>query len=85
MFPSINEKRYPWTMQTDLSGTRKFQIGAAELEAKITVFNLFDRANIVRIFDTALYTDTGNPGGVRSNPAAYSPARHIFFSLGLSW
>jgi len=85
MLPSINEKRYPWTMQTDLTGTRKFWIGATELETKITVFNLFDRANIVRIFDTALYTNTGNPGGVRSNPAAYSPARHISFGLGISW
>ena len=72
-------------MQTDLSCTRKFWIGSAELEAKATVFNLFDRANIVRIFDSDLYKSTGNPGGIRSNPAAFSPARHIFFGLGMSW
>lgn len=85
MIPEINKMRYPWTMQTDLSCTRKFWIGSAELEAKATVFNLFDRANIVRIFDSDLYTSTGDPGGIRSNPAAFSPARHIFFGLGMSW
>ena len=85
MIPEINKMRYPWTMQTDLSCTRKFWIGSAELEAKATVFNLFDRANIVRIFDSDLYKSTGNPGGIRSNPAAFSPARHIFFGLGMSW
>ncbi len=83
--PSINSKRYPWTMQTDLSGTRSFWIGSSELEAKITIFNLFNRANIVRIFDAALYADTGDPGGYRANPAAYSPARHVFFGLSMNW
>lgn len=83
--PEINLQRYPWTMQTDLSGTRTFWLGSTELQAKVTVFNLFNRANVILIFDPALYASNDNPGGVQSNPAAYSPARHIFFGLSMNW
>jgi outer membrane receptor protein involved in Fe transport len=83
--PTINTLRCPSTMQTDMSASRRFRAGPIELEAKATVFNLFGQDNIDRIFDPTLYTNTGDPGGIMSNPAAYSPARHIFFSLGTRW
>jgi len=83
--PSINTMRYPWTIQTDLTVSRLFWTGPAELEAKLTVFNLFDRSNVVRIFDPSLYMATGDPGGSMSNPSAYSTARHFFLSLGVRW
>lgn len=83
--PSINTMRYPWTIQTDMTVSRRFWTGPAELEAKLTVFNLFDRSNVVRIFDPSLYMATGDPGGNMSNPSAYSTARHFFLSLGVRW
>ncbi len=83
--PSINTMRYPWTTQTDLTVSRQFWAGPAQLEAKLSVFNLFNRSNVVRIFDPSLYMATGDPGGSMSNPAAYSTARHFFLSLGLRW
>ena len=83
--PDINTERYPWTMQTDLGLSRRLWLGPVELEAKMTVYNLFDRRNTERIFDPRLYMTSGDPGGELSNPAAYSPARHFLFTLGLEY
>ncbi|MBN1434684.1 TonB-dependent receptor [Candidatus Fermentibacterales bacterium] len=83
--PEINTERYPWTMQTDLGVSRRFWLGPVELEASLTVFNLFDRRNLTRIFDPAMYLQTGDPGGELSNPAAWSPARHLLFGLSVEY
>ena len=83
--PAINTERLPWMTQTDLSVARRFQMAGLEIEARMIVVNLFDNRNIVRIFDSALYSTTGEPGGLMSNPAAYSPSRHMSFRLGIRW
>jgi outer membrane receptor protein involved in Fe transport len=81
----INSRRYPWTMQTDLGITRSIRFGGVEMEAGITVYNLFDRRNLTRILDTGWYLETGEPGGAMGNPGAWTPARHIFGKVGFSW
>jgi outer membrane receptor protein involved in Fe transport len=83
--PEINTERYPWTMQTDMSAARRIWTGGLEIEAKLTIYNLFNRKDVVRIFDPGIYMDLGDPGGSMSNPAAYSPARHVLFGVNLRW
>jgi len=83
--PLINTMRYPWTMQTDLSVSRRLWIDPFELEMMLTVYNLFDRSNVVRIFDPEWYLSTGDAGGIQSNPAAWAPARHFLLSMSIFW
>ncbi|MFO7948844.1 MAG: TonB-dependent receptor [Candidatus Fermentibacteraceae bacterium] len=83
--PEVNTRRYPWTMQTDLQASRRIWAGPLTLEARATVYNLFDRRNVVDIYDPALYLDGGDPGGATSNPAAWSPARHVMFGVSAQW
>ncbi|OQC67576.1 MAG: TonB dependent receptor [candidate division Hyd24-12 bacterium ADurb.Bin004] len=85
VFTRINTERYPWTMQVDLSVSRRFWVGGVTAEAAITVFNLFDRRNLNTIFDTGYYLKNGEPGGTMENPGAWSPARHVFAKVGFSW
>ncbi|HQE57344.1 MAG TPA: TonB-dependent receptor [Candidatus Fermentibacter daniensis] len=85
VFTRINTERYPWTMQVDLSVSRRFWLGGVTAEAAITVFNLFDRRNLNTIFDTGYYLKNGEPGGTMENPGAWSPARHVFAKVGFSW
>lgn len=83
--PSVNTERYPYALLADLSVGKKLWVGRTELELSMTVYNLLNRDNIVRIYDPDLYMTTGDPGGIMDNPAAYAPARHIFFQLGVRW
>lgn len=83
--PEINTERYPWTMQTDMGVSRGFLLGPVELRAGITVFNLFNRRNVDKIFDSGHYLSAGEPGGAMANPGAWSPARHFCLRMGLSW
>jgi outer membrane receptor protein involved in Fe transport len=83
--PEINTERYPSTMQTDLGVTRRFWAAGMGFEAGMTVYNLFNNRNLDKIFDAGYYLETGHPGGVMDNPGAWSPARHLFFRLGVSW
>jgi hypothetical protein len=81
----INTERYPFSMQTDLTLSRNFYLGPAELNISAGVFNLFNRHNIVEIYDTALYRSTGEPGGIMENARSWSPARHFVLSAGVKW
>ena len=83
LVPRVNTERYPHTMQTDLKVSRRFWADPVELRASVTVYNLFDRTNIDRIYDAAWYQETGAPGGPLGNPGAYSPSRHFLFSLDI--
>lgn len=80
-----NTERYPWNMQTDLTLSKAFSAGPAEAELSITVYNVFDRRNLLTIFDTGHYLETGEPGGTMENPGAWAPARHAFAKVELSW
>lgn len=84
-FPEINTARQPWTMSTDLMLTRSIPLGEVMLECRMTVFNLFDRLNVERIYDPFIYETTGEPGGLSQNPAAWSSARHIYAGVGVEW
>lgn len=83
--PDINTERYPWTMQTDLGAAKRIRALGAEFRAGLTIYNLFDRRNVDKIFDTGYYLETGDPGGIMGNPGAWSAARHIYFNAGISW
>jgi len=50
-----------------------------------TVFNLFNRKNVVEIYDTALFHQTGDPTGELGNPRAWSPARHFLLTAEVRW
>ncbi len=80
-----NTERYPFSMQTDIVLSRMFCIGSTELNLVLGVFNLFNRENIVHIYDTSLFHTTGDPGGAAGNARAWSPARHFILSAGISW
>ncbi len=81
--PKVNTERYPWTMQTDVRLSRRFWFNPLEFRANITIYNLLNRSNLDRIFDTVYYQNTGDPGGIIRNPGAYSPARHFLLSLDI--
>ena len=83
--PEINTERYPWTMQTDLSLSKRFGAGPADVEVGATVHNLFNRRNLDKIFDPGYYLSTGSPGGEIGNPGAWSAARHMYFRLSVYW
>jgi len=83
--PQINTERYPCNMQTDLMVSRGFDLWKVRSELAVTVFNLFDRRNLNKIYDVEHYVETGEPGGVAQNPGAWSAARHALLRLSLYW
>lgn len=83
--PQVNTERYPYSMETNIGLTRRFWPGFSELELGLTIYNLFNRRNLNRIFDTGYYMETNEPGGISGNPGAWSPARHIMLRLGVSF
>lgn len=80
-------------MNTNLTVKREFSVSGIALNFSCSVYNLFNRRNIERIYDVAWYDadmngdgePDHNPTGSMSNMAAWSPARHFLFSLNLSW
>ncbi|MCK4505674.1 MAG: TonB-dependent receptor [Candidatus Aegiribacteria sp.] len=80
-----NTERYPFSMQTDVTVSRMFRIGPTEMNLRLGVFNIFNRKNVVHIYDTSSFHSTGNPGGAAGNPRGWSPARHFILSAGISW
>jgi len=80
-----NTERYPFSMQTDVTLSRMFSIGPVELDLVLGVFNLFNRKNVVNIYDTSLFHAERDPGGAEGNPRSWSPARHFMISAGVSW
>jgi len=83
--PQINTERYPYTMQTDLMVSRRFDLWTVRTELAVTVFNLFDRRNLNKIYDVEHYVETGEPGGAAQNPGAWSAARHALLRLSFFW
>ncbi len=80
----LNSERYPFTMQTDLRAVRRIPLGSLEAEVELSVQNLFNRRNIYRIYDGALFRSTGDPGGEMGNPRAWSPARLFLLSASVA-
>ncbi len=80
-----NTERYPFSMQTDVTVSRMFRIGPTELNLLLGIFNIFNRKNVVHIYDTSFFHATRDPGGAAGNPRAWSPARHFILSAGISW
>lgn len=80
-----NSERQPFTMQTDLTFSRGFQFGQSDLKFMLGIYNVFNRSNIVHIYDTQLFHSSGDPTGAAGNPRAWSPARHFLLSAVLTW
>lgn len=88
-----NQKRYPFRMNTNLTASREFRAGDLGLRAYCTIFNLFNRRNIDRIYSAEWYDADMNgdgspdhdPTGPLGNQAAWSPARHFLFGLEFTW
>ena len=80
-----NTERRPFTMQTDLSMSRSFEMGQRNIIFMFGVFNLFNRRNVIHIYDNALFHSTGDPTGIAGNPRSWSPARHFLLSAVFSW
>jgi len=93
LLPEVNNRRYPWTMSTDLTLKWHLAEGGLELTPFVTVYNLFNRSNIRNIYDAAWYLNDadgdgepdGDPGGPRGNPGAWEPARHAMGGVVLTW
>ncbi|HPF33245.1 MAG TPA: hypothetical protein PK907_09540, partial [Candidatus Sabulitectum sp.] len=68
-----------------LTLSRVIQAGQLALKLEATVFNMFNRKNVLSVYDPFLFETTGEAGGIMCNPAAYASARHAFFSLGVEW
>lgn len=80
-----NTERRPETMQTDITVSRGFSLGYGNLEFLVSIYNVFNRMNVLHIYDTALFHSSGDPAGEEGNPRAWSPARQFLFSAVLSW
>ncbi len=88
-----NQKRYPARMNTNLTVDRGFDFAGIGLDFYCSVYNLFNRRNIERIYNVAWYDadmdgdgePDHNPTGSMNNMAAWSPARHFLFGLKISW
>ncbi|MFO7627506.1 MAG: TonB-dependent receptor [Candidatus Fermentibacteraceae bacterium] len=81
---ALNTERYPFTMETDLRCARRVPLAGLETEFQLTVQNLFDRRNVFRIYDTALFRTTGDPTGEMGNPRAWSPSRLFMLSASVA-
>ena len=81
----VNTERRPFTMQTDLFLLRKIGMRYGDIRVALSIFNIFDRKNVINVYDTALFHETGDPTGAMGNPRAWSAARHFLVSVGLEW
>lgn len=77
---NLNTERYPFTMQTDARAARRVRFAGLEAEVQLLVQNLFNRRNVFRIYDSALFRTTGDPTGEMGNPRAWSPSRLFMLS-----
>ncbi len=80
-----NTERMPFSMQTDLSFSRGFDVAGGDFKLMFGIFNIFNRKNICHIYDTQLFHVTGDPTGEMGNPRSWSPARHFLLSAVFSW
>ncbi len=80
-----NTERRPFTMQADLTLSKSFNFSLGEVNFMTGIFNLFNRRNVVHIYDTGLFHLTGDPTGEMGNPRSWSPARHFLFSAVIAW
>ena len=81
----INALRQPFTMQTELTAAKTIPTDIGLVSINFTIFNLFNRRNIVNIYDAGLFHETGDPTGYQGNPRAWSPARHFLLAASVSW
>lgn len=81
----INTQRRPFTMQSNMVVSKNVPTDWGTVSASFTIFNLFNRRNILYIYDNGLFHETGDPTGCQGNPRAWSPARHFLLTASLSW
>ncbi len=91
--PEINGERYPFTMNTTAKLNKMFWMGDTSLNVYVWVLNVFNRANINNIRDTAWYDadQDGNgepdhdPRSASGQPDAYGRRRRIRFGIDFEW
>jgi len=49
----INSKRGPWTFRVDMKANRMIQLGGQQLDLYVWVLNLFDRDNVVDVYESS--------------------------------
>ena len=52
-FGSNNSRNAPWNVRVDLKANKGFNLGGLELSAYIWILNLFDRENVITVYDTS--------------------------------
>jgi hypothetical protein len=73
-------------MQTDLKFTKRFAISHdIRLLFLIEGYNIFNRRNLLFIWDVEYYEESGNPEGRNFVPVVWGPRRHFRFGLGFEF
>jgi outer membrane receptor protein involved in Fe transport len=88
--PPINDKRYPWTSNTNLSFSKGFDVQGVSPYLLIQVYNLFNRKNLMYIADTEIYEadldgdgePDYDPTGAYGNPGVWGPRRTVQAAVG---
>lgn len=80
-----NTQRLPFTLQTDLILTRTLPSDLGHISVNFSIFNLFNRKNIVTLYDNEIFHETDDPTGAMGNPRAWSPARHFLLAASIAW
>jgi outer membrane receptor protein involved in Fe transport len=91
--PPINDKRYPWTSNTDLSFQKRFDVRGIQPYVQLQVYNLFDRKNLMYIADTEIYEadfdgdgdPDHDPTGAYGNPGVWGPRRTVQAAVGFAF
>jgi outer membrane receptor protein involved in Fe transport len=95
---SVNDKRMPWTSQTDMKLIRHINLNPIGIDLFLDIFNLFDREN-VNFIGNAQYYETGategDPSVIRRDgsiteffirhPQTFSAGREIRFGLTIKF
>lgn len=90
----VNDKRLPWTTNTDLKLLRQININRIALDLFIDVFNVFDRKNVWWIGSSQYYELTGDPsilqydlieGTYIRNPQVYDNGRQVRFGVAIQF
>ncbi len=82
-----NCKRMPYTMTLDLKTYKGFKVGGANLSIDLTINNILNKKNWLRV-----HTDTGYPDSTnylgnkdRNDPSYFGPPRQILLGISMSF
>lgn len=82
---SRNSDRLPWSYVADLGATWYFQLAGRLLQARVDVFNLFDRENLSGYSNNATQSNQIQSGPAGSGIVRRNAGPPRQFQLGLTW